>query len=58
MIKNIEIGHTFKNRYSGLLAEVLKIEEETDTILLRLSCGQETEYDLSSIEDLWYIKQA
>ena len=49
-------GYILINNFSGLEAVVLRLEPETDTIWLRLACGQEADYDLSSIDKIWSIK--
>lgn len=44
------------NRYSGLPAMVVSWDVATDTVILKLSCGQEAEYSIRDIYQLWQVK--
>jgi hypothetical protein len=44
------------NRYSGLPGTVVSWDFATDTVIVRLACGQEANYSILDIALLWQIK--
>jgi hypothetical protein len=56
MQQNKQHGLQMINRYSGLAATVVYCDFVTDTVMLKLSGGQEAEYSILDINQLWLIK--
>jgi hypothetical protein len=50
-----EHGLQLINRYSGLPGTVVSWDVVTDTVIVRLACGQEANYSVQQISQLWQI---
>jgi len=52
-MENLKEGQSLVNKLSGLVATVVSINIDSDTLEVRLSSGKITEYDLSTSCLLW-----